>query len=95
VAKPLIYSWQSGPKGQPFVVANVFFGGQYCLLQQRYLEPQVLSTHTNLGSGESKLCSRTTIGSFIRWLKITQLLGDIVVPTIFLHLGRVTKYSEF
>ncbi len=72
VGKPLIYSWLSPAKSnfddsERNIIANVFFEGQYCLFHQRYIEPQVLSTHTNLGNGDAKTCQKTKSESFIRF----------------------------
>ena len=82
VGKPLIYSWQSAPKRDISLIANVFFGGQYCLFQQRYLEPQVLSTHTNLGSGNARVCTKTTPGSYIRLVQLLHSLPRLTTIEI-------------
>ena len=50
VGRPLIYSWQTSEETMSYV-ANVFFSETYCAFYSRYVEPQVLSTHVNLGWG--------------------------------------------
>ena len=52
VGRPLVYSWQRSSDDQVVnYVANVFFSETYCAFYSRYIEPQVLSTHINLGVG--------------------------------------------
>ena len=49
--KPLIYSWPSRqPTKRPYV-ANVFFQQDFCDFPLRYREPQVITSHVNLGYG--------------------------------------------
>jgi hypothetical protein len=49
---------------------RMFKSKWFFFLLQRYIEPQVLSTHTNLGSGESKICSKSPTGSFVRFFTL-------------------------
>ena len=51
VGRPLIYSWQRSSDQLVNYVANVFFSETYCAFYSRYIQPQVLSTHINLGMG--------------------------------------------
>ena len=51
VGRPLVYSWQTSEEKSMSYVANVFFSETYCAFYSRYIEPQVLSTHINLGVG--------------------------------------------
>ena len=53
IGRPLIYSWQTSNPVMSFV-ANVFFHEEYCAFYSQYIEPQVLSTHVNLGFGNGK-----------------------------------------
>ena len=48
IGRPYIHSWESAA-GNTSVVANVFFTDMFCLYHLRYIEPQILSTHINLG----------------------------------------------
>ena len=61
---PFIYSWQGNPGN---VVANVFFTPSYCAYHPRYVEPQMLSAHTNLGPGyHTSRCRQTSKGQQVR-----------------------------
>ena len=48
IGKPYIHSWESS-YGNKSVIANVFFTDMFCLYHPRYIEPQILSTHINIG----------------------------------------------
>ena len=48
IGKPYIHSWQS-TYGNSSIIANTFFTQMFCLYHQRYIEPQLLSKHVNIG----------------------------------------------
>ena len=48
IGRPYIHSWESA-YGNSSVVANVFFTAIFCLYHPRYIEPQILSSHINIG----------------------------------------------
>ena len=48
VGRPYVHSWES-VHGNTSIVANVFFTDLYCLFHQRYIEPQIISSHINIG----------------------------------------------
>ena len=51
VGKPLIYSWQNSNEKESYV-ANAFYSeNNICLFHRNYIQPQLLSSHVNLGIG--------------------------------------------
>ena len=48
IGKPYIHSWQS-IYGNSSIIANTFFTQRFCLYHRRYIEPQLLSKHINIG----------------------------------------------
>ena len=51
LGKPLLYSWQASHPQVMNFVANIFFTKTFCAFYPSYIEPQILSTHVNLGIG--------------------------------------------
>lgn len=49
--RPLIYSWQQTQQDSMTFVANIFFSPTFCAFYPSYIEPQILSSHINLGLG--------------------------------------------
>ena len=48
IGRPYIHSWESD-YGNASIVANVFYTNLFCLFHPRYIEPQILSSHVNIG----------------------------------------------
>ena len=48
VGRPFIHSWES-IHGNSSIIANTFFTDMFCLYHPRYIEPQLLSSHINIG----------------------------------------------
>ena len=63
--QPYIYSWQS-IYGNTSIIANVFFTNMFCMFHPRYIEPQLLSSHINLGIEKTDKCVKTSTGQYIR-----------------------------
>ena len=56
IGKPYIHSWQS-TYGNSSIIANTFFTQMFCLYHPRYIEPQLLSKHINIGKKRKKISS--------------------------------------
>ena len=51
MGRPYIYSWQTS---QDSYVANVFYKkDNICTFRKNYIQPQLLSSHINLGIGDN------------------------------------------
>ena len=48
IGRPYIHSWES-KYGNSTIIANSFFTDMFCFYHQRYIEPQLLSNHINIG----------------------------------------------
>ena len=61
----LLDSWHGNDTDIDNVIVNTFFAGdEFCTLHPRYVEPQLLSSHTNLGKRKSQICRETASGDF-------------------------------
>ncbi|XP_059098796.1 uncharacterized protein LOC131892942 [Tigriopus californicus] len=78
VGSPVITRWEMD---QPVkaLVANVFFDEEFCSIHQRYVEPQLISSHTNLGLTESLACGEADSGDYIN----VQLTNETVKHAVW------------
>ena len=50
-------SWYGNDTDIDNIIVNAFFAGdEFCALHPRYVEPQLLSSHTNLGKKKNQGC---------------------------------------
>ena len=62
---PDIDSWYGNNSDINNMVVNAFFAGdELCALHSRYVQPQLLSIHTNLGKKRSQICRKTPNGDY-------------------------------
>ena len=62
---PDIDSWYGNDTDIDNIIVNAFFAGdEFCALHPRYVEPQLLSSHTNLGKKKNQICRETASGDY-------------------------------
>jgi hypothetical protein len=59
-------AWYGNDSTIDNIIVNVFFSSNdFCSFHPRYVEPQLLSSHTNLGQRKNHICYETASGDFI------------------------------
>ena len=62
---PQVDFWPTRPDEALSIIANVFFNEEFCSFLPGYVEPQLLSSHTNIGSRRNQVCAETRHGDYI------------------------------